>query len=317
MVYKYGLLKYETRNLGDEIQSLSARKFLPRVDIYVDREHLNSIKSDEKIKLIMNGWFMHKPENWPPSQDIYPLFISFHISPRCSKEMTSPKFIEYFKKYEPIGCRDYYTRALLRSKGVDAYFSGCLTLTLDRRTSKRSNEILIADLDEKAINAIPPDILTEATILTHFSHPLIRKLVKLAKGNKTVHAFMKKTKLSYPLDRFVTRFSAKMLGRGKKFKEAEKLLDRYARAKLVITSRLHCALPRVAFNAPVIFVHENLEDLRFGGLLEYLRSYSLKEFIERVHEIDWDNLPKNLNRNKLRKLRRNLIKTCEEFIKDC
>lgn len=63
---KYGLLTYRTENIGDEIQSIAARQFLPRVDVYVERDSLNNVVSDEKIKLIMNGWFTHKPENWPP-----------------------------------------------------------------------------------------------------------------------------------------------------------------------------------------------------------------------------------------------------------
>jgi len=63
---KYGLLTYRTENIGDEIQSIAARQFLPGVDIYVERDSLNNVVSDEKIKLIMNGWFTHKPENWPP-----------------------------------------------------------------------------------------------------------------------------------------------------------------------------------------------------------------------------------------------------------
>jgi len=62
---KYGLLTYRTENIGDEIQSIAARQFLPRVDIYVERDSLNNVVSDEKIKLIMNGWFTHKPENCP------------------------------------------------------------------------------------------------------------------------------------------------------------------------------------------------------------------------------------------------------------
>jgi len=65
-VVKYGLLTYRMENIGDEIQSIAARQFLPRVDVYVERDSLNKVVSDEKIKLIMNGWFTHKPENWPP-----------------------------------------------------------------------------------------------------------------------------------------------------------------------------------------------------------------------------------------------------------
>ena len=50
--------------------------------------------------------------------------------------MLSDKAIRYFKsyteKYGPVGARDKETERLFKSKGIPAYFSGCLTLTLDK-----------------------------------------------------------------------------------------------------------------------------------------------------------------------------------------
>ena len=34
---KYALLSYDTENIGDEIQSLAAKRFLPRVDLLLNR----------------------------------------------------------------------------------------------------------------------------------------------------------------------------------------------------------------------------------------------------------------------------------------
>lgn len=75
---------------------------------------------------------MHYPENWPPSKQIIPLFVALHINSNFKEQLLSAKSIEYLKKYEPIGCRDYYTMNILRAKGIDAFFSGCMTLTLGR-----------------------------------------------------------------------------------------------------------------------------------------------------------------------------------------
>ena len=59
-----------------------------------------------------------------------------------------------------------------------------------------------------------------------------------------------------------------------KFWQAEELLSRYAKAQLVITSRLHCALPCLAMGTPVIFIHPKYhEDTRFAGLREILNGY--------------------------------------------
>ena len=60
----------------------------------------------------------------------------------------------------------------------------------------------------------------------------------------------------------------------RKYEEAEALLRRYATAELVITSRLHCALPCRAMGTPVIFVHPNYySDSRFDGLRDILDGY--------------------------------------------
>lgn len=85
---KYGLMSYEYGkyydslgcNLGDEIQSIAASCFLPYIDKFIDREKLAEFKSEEKVKLIMNGWYIHDVEQWPPSSDIEPLLVSMHFT---------------------------------------------------------------------------------------------------------------------------------------------------------------------------------------------------------------------------------------------
>jgi hypothetical protein len=81
---KFFLMSYNaTNNIGDEIQSLAARQFLPRVDYFVDRERTNSFRAPHPAPVwgIMNGWFCHHSQNWPPSESISPFFVSMHIVP--------------------------------------------------------------------------------------------------------------------------------------------------------------------------------------------------------------------------------------------
>ena len=55
---EYGLLVFkETDNIGDDIQSYAAERFLPKIDYYIDREHLNTFRSDSrnKVAVIMNA----------------------------------------------------------------------------------------------------------------------------------------------------------------------------------------------------------------------------------------------------------------------
>ena len=64
---KYGLFEYTTENIGDEIQSIAARRFLPSVDYYFNRDSIDDTDTGaDEVKLIMNGWYTHKPENFPP-----------------------------------------------------------------------------------------------------------------------------------------------------------------------------------------------------------------------------------------------------------
>jgi hypothetical protein len=56
-----------------------------------------------------------------------------------------------------------------------------------------------------------------------------------------------------------------------KFAMAEDLLHKYAKAKLVITSRIHCALPCLAMGTPVIFINgfdSFVDSCRFDGILD-------------------------------------------------
>jgi hypothetical protein len=97
-----------------------------------------------------------------------------------------------------------------------------------------------------------------------------------------------------------------------KFSLAQKRLDEYAQAKLVITSRLHCALPCLAFGTPVIFIHKNLKDPRFDGLLEYLHHYSVEDIITNTIAVDWENT--NENPKDISIIRENLKERCIQFI---
>lgn len=78
----YKLLSVSTEgqvNIGDYIQALASKQFLPHLDGFIQREELKGY-NEEECKVIMNGWYMHHPENWPPSNKIIPLYVAFHIN---------------------------------------------------------------------------------------------------------------------------------------------------------------------------------------------------------------------------------------------
>lgn len=112
---RYALLGVRTEketNIGDYIQALASKQFLPHVDTIIQREKLKDY-SGENINMIMNGWYMHNPQQWPPSDKINPLFVAFHLNVLAEKDMMSKEGLAYLKLWEPIGCRDKRTRDVL------------------------------------------------------------------------------------------------------------------------------------------------------------------------------------------------------------
>ena len=126
--------------------------------IPLNRDYLSTTDHTiNNIITVMNGWFMHKIDtdtgrskftklvkkklfnnnlDWPPPSNIKPIFISFHIN---NKDMLDNIYTDYYKQYEPIGCRDKSTSQYLSVNGINSYFSGCLTLTLDNIHKTENN----------------------------------------------------------------------------------------------------------------------------------------------------------------------------------
>jgi len=273
---KYGLLFYPgSYNIGDDIQSLAARGFLPIVDYLVDRDNqqkeiydlagrpIGSMDSlSSPVVLVENGWYDGRLTKFPPHPKIKPFFISFHLNEN-EKLFTDPRYqvlqkearmgqrlldtkgggVEYLRHYSPIGTRDEHTLRFMQANDIPAYNSSCLTLTL--RPSELGigtqpptrKEILVVDanIDESELfhSLVPSEIISQAIFISHGLESLPGPLVK---------------------QRIALEF-----------------LERYRNAKLVITSRLHCALPCLAFGTPFLFILKRMdEDPRFDKNLKIL-----------------------------------------------
>lgn len=86
----------------------------------------------ERTWALTFGWFMHymfdQGYALPFHDNVRPIIMSLHIR---FPAILTPEAIEYLRRYSPVGCRDWQTVALLRSVGVPAFFSGCMTTTVD------------------------------------------------------------------------------------------------------------------------------------------------------------------------------------------
>jgi len=139
----------------------------------------------------------------------------------------------------------------LESKGIDAYFSGCLTLTLDygygkfKSQKEKPGNILICDLDPRALAFISQDILVDAKFVSNeIFTPVHKQVPNFLKylGKKIYHSNLGRDIIDKTLYYINLRFSVQ-----KRLAMAEERIRDVATARLVITSRLHIALPALAF----------------------------------------------------------------------
>lgn len=280
----YGVLKYSSQNIGDEIQSVAAMRFLPKIDYYCHRErldqfHLPEEQAGQKLKLIMNAWWMWQPKHFPPSEDIDPLLVSMHLRRDLAEDFKRPEILEYLRKHGPVGCRDMHTKRYLDELEVPAYFSGCLTMTLqgnpEYRKKKGNDYVLCVDL--------PKHI--EDEIRTRTDRPVFNVSRMLSV------AFTAKNRLEL----------------------AKIMLALYHNAHCIVTSRLHVALPSTAFGTPVCLVMLNKEDRRgrFEGMEGFFHQFPEDDFMENKKIYNFDNPPQNPNKHL--KMREDLVQTASAF----
>ncbi|MFT7228853.1 MAG: hypothetical protein ACI8PW_001443 [Methylophilaceae bacterium] len=264
MILKNYLLKYtginflDHFNLGDDIQTLAVSNLMPTIDGYASREELNKVK--EKCIVPMCGYFL-KTENWPPSSAIKPVFYSFHLNPKSESTILNKRGIEYLKKWQPIGCRDKGTSEILKKNGIEAYYTKCVTLTFPlRKVIPKNGRIYIVGVKKSIYKAIPKTIATEAIIFDQSN-------VRLPLSDPKVKSVM-----------------------------AASLIEEYkTNAKLVITSKLHCALPCIAMGIPVVFLYpsSNKRNYRVHIIKELIGiNYISDTFFSRL-------MPSKLKSNKI------------------
>lgn len=284
---KYGLMYYKsTDNIGDDIQTYAAKKYLPQIDYYIDRESLSCFipKEKEYVSMIMNGWYIHNKIAWPPSPYINPLLISMHFKDLADTDVGDAYLKnlggEFLKKYGPVGARDKETLNRLQKNGIDSYLSGCMTLTIEKfdRVQKK-DKIILADVDKDIIEKVKENTDYKIEIVSHLLNPEETE-------KKTIEQRMN---------------------------DVETLLKKYQESHLVITTRLHVMLPCIALGTPVILLHKGYYDKdRLDTFLDWVDNYVDEDFLS----MDIKDILKNPkeNSNQYLKTADFINQKCKEFI---
>lgn len=251
---KYGIIYYTGRknvNLGDVLFALTIKNLYE--DMKIAEEKIIRIPYDclgsydgEEVLLPINSAMMgyHDGHHITCFADaIKPLFLSLNILSPVLNEDD----VAYLRTYAPIGCRDYHTYSVMCDHGIPAYINGCSVLTMNFRehVPRKGKYVLCVD--------VPPEL--EPYIPSEYN--------ATRKDFSQIRCMENKENIE------------------------EEVYDAYLEyienAKLIITSRLHCALPMLVAGIPVIFVGKSF-NYRFSWLENKIRFYSEDEY----SQIDWN-----------------------------
>lgn len=246
---KYGLLSVPWgHNIGDAVQSLVLRDMYEEHGVecaeYVPVGQSVRYKG-EKMILPMNSCNVYggarDAERFAQSPDIDYRFLGFHLHGNLS---SFGKYVKLKSDY-PIGCRDVPTRDFLRSLGYNAYFSGCISMTLPKRPDGDYRFVYVIDDDAK--KGLPFCDPVDLRVLTSLCLPDGEPWEKSEERARERIALLRDT------------------------------------AKLVFTSRLHVYLPCVAMGIPVVFTRPiiprtSLVEVFTPATADYFRQLVLQNF---------------------------------------
>ena len=240
-------------NVGDVFQTLAWDLVFEQCGITraqtvdIDRFSLRTY-DDEDVLLPMNGWFGtgKGAEIFPMSPHIHPLYIGYHNIHEKDAALLPPGAV--------IGCRDEKTLDCVAPHVHSAFISGCMTILFPpRSTAPKDGKTFIVDVSAKVRKAIPPQIRQNAQLLSH-------EVRFVPQGSDGFQAEIRRIEDT-----------------------ARGFIKRYRdEAKLVITSRLHCAMVCLAIGVPVVLMRESFDE-RYAFVDRFLPLYDAGEF----DGIDW------------------------------
>lgn len=245
-------------NIGDQAQRVGFENALIRAGIDIEKLDVvfgyNARSTQEKLSYIAYGYYDYNYglELFPIMENEYPYFLSVHCTDE--KRVEDLKGIE--GKLPFFGCRDYATYQFIKRNfpEMPCFMTGCYSLIQHKRKMQpETGKVYCVDILEEIKTFIPDELRKNIVYRTH--------------------------------DDF--RFSADD-------KEADKLASDYINewfaelrenAKLVITSRLHCALPCVAMGIPVVVARGYRDNTdRYTGFEKLFHVYMPNEF----DKINWN-----------------------------
>lgn len=237
-------------NIGENMQIMAIDNLYKYMGIdKKDIVRIDYMKMDEyngeEVILPIN-WYFHKFFKYGKKNIFSDKIIPVFLGVSFMSNVFSDEEVLFLKKCEPIGCRDEWTYKNLKAYGINAYFNGCMTSLFPKREecAEDQKKVFFVDIPQELLEYIPDHLAANAEFVTHVFEEKIED---------------------------IQQFTCDVY-------------ERYKReAKLVITSRLHCASPCLAAGIPVILaISQCIYTL--GWIEKYIPVYTKSQF----GGINWD-----------------------------
>ncbi|MCI8304035.1 MAG: polysaccharide pyruvyl transferase family protein [Lawsonibacter sp.] len=282
---KYGLLiefGAKCSNFGDYVQSIAIEYLYTKI-MKIPQEEIVHITASELSTY--EGEALILPYSYVMHLLVFPEYKKVKLSPNINLVFLGGSFsftqfgnqypidrvldrnngwIDMFRKFAPVGCRDAYTYSVLQKLSIPAYLGGCITNILPQRPNfqeRHKKKILLVDLTTDIFPYIPSEILENATVMTQYEE----------NGKLTVEENYQRAKERYLF---------------------------YSDADLIISSRYHMVTPCNAMGVPCIFVNRNINyyqrDIRLDTLNPTIQFCST----DHAEEINWHPVPVQFDRLK-------------------
>ena len=220
------------------VEDLAARQSRPLSTpgsirlVEINRDYASGQEYPNPTWYFVFGWHMQAaaqdPFDFPYPENVKPIFLGLHIN---NQQMLPPAAVRYLRQGQPIGCRDWSTVYILRSHGLLAFFSGCVTSTLG------------------SLFPAPPAPVEKVMLLVDYA----------GRAREFATQEIKEFKQDY--DCVAWAALAENLA------ASLSALEKYRAHPRIITSRLHTYLPARALGVPVSFRPARPGDIRFEGLV--------------------------------------------------
>ena len=242
---KYANFSHNGKNvntIGDQMQILAIDYLYETMGIdqknivYIDKDDLGHYNGDSVVLPVSFPLFEYREgglNNWF-SEKIKPVFLGQTML----KDTLLSKEVDFYKRHEPIGCRDERMFDTLTKFGISCYLMGCMTAVFPKRKSSGTrNTVFVVDVNEDVLEFMPFKLRDKVELCSHFTNE--KKDIK---------------RIAYE--------------RYKRYKN---------RASLVVTSLLHASVPCIAAGIPTVIVRGKYS-YRFAWLERLSRTYLHDEF---------------------------------------